>query len=247
MKALRTASLVKEYRPWLSRNGGRRVVDGVDVKVNRGEVVGLLGPNGAGKTTSFYMIVGLVRPTAGRVFLGDEDITDWPMYRRARRGVGYLSQEPSVFRKLSVEQNLDAILETLTISQEEQRGRRERLLTDLNLVGVRTQMAYTLSGGERRRLEIARALTTEPEFLLLDEPFSGIDPIRVSEIQQIILALKKKGLGILMTDHNVRETLSVVDRAYLICEGRVEREGTSDFLMNDPKSREIYLGPRFRM
>ena len=247
MTLLRTESLVKEYRPWFGTNHGRRVVDGVDLRVNQGEIVGLLGPNGAGKTTSFYMIVGIVRPTSGYVFLGKDDMTRWPMYRRARQGLGYLAQEPSVFRKLTVEQNLDAILETLSLTEEERQERREQLLRDLNLTSLRDQLAYTLSGGERRRLEISRALTTKPLFLLLDEPFSGIDPIRVNEIQQILLKLKEKGLGILMTDHNVRETLAVVDRAYLICEGKVLREGTSEFLLKDTVSRDLYLGHRFTL
>jgi lipopolysaccharide export system ATP-binding protein len=237
---LHTAKLVKVY-------GGRRVVDGVDINVRRGEVVGLLGPNGAGKTTTFYMTVGLVKPNGGKVFFDGEDITHVPMHRRARMGIGYLSQEPSVFRKLTVEENIMAILETLPLSEEERKFRLDYLLEELDIGELRNNKAYTLSGGERRRLEITRALVTSPKLMLLDEPFSGVDPIAVYEVQQIIAGLRNKGLGILVTDHNVRETLSIVDRAYLICEGKVEREGSSEFLINDPKSRELYLGPRFSM
>jgi lipopolysaccharide export system ATP-binding protein len=237
---LRTDELVKIYR-------GRRVVNGVNITVRRGEVVGLLGPNGAGKTTTFYMTVGLIRPNAGRVFFDNQDITRLPMHLRARRGIGYLSQEPSVFRKLTVEDNILAILETLPLSAKERRSRLDSLLEELDIKSLAKNKAYTLSGGERRRLEITRALVTSPKLMLLDEPFSGVDPIAVYEVQQIIADLKRKGLGILVTDHNVRETLSIVDRAYLICEGKVEREGTSEFLIDDPKSRELYLGPRFRM
>jgi lipopolysaccharide export system ATP-binding protein len=237
---LRTEKLVKIY-------GGRRVVDGVDINVKRGEVVGLLGPNGAGKTTTFYLTVGLVRPNGGKVFFDGKEITHVPMHRRARMGIGYLSQEPSVFRKLTVEQNIMAILETLPLSDEERKFRLDYLLEELDIAELRKNKSYTLSGGERRRLEITRALVTSPKLMLLDEPFSGVDPIAVYEVQQIIAGLRNKGLGILVTDHNVRETLSIVDRAYLICEGKVEREGNSDFLINDPKSRELYLGPRFSM
>ncbi|HUK81207.1 MAG TPA: LPS export ABC transporter ATP-binding protein [Verrucomicrobiae bacterium] len=237
---LHTEALVKVY-------GGRRVVDGVDINVKRGEVVGLLGPNGAGKTTTFYMTVGLVKPNGGKVFFDGKEITHVPMHRRARLGIGYLSQEPSVFRKLTVEENILAILETLPLTDEERKFRLDYLLQELDIEPLRRNKAYTLSGGERRRLEITRALVTAPKLMLLDEPFSGVDPIAVYEVQQIIAELKRKGLGILVTDHNVRETLSIVDRAYLICEGKVEREGTSEFLINDPKSRELYLGPRFSM
>ena len=237
---LHTEGLVKTY-------GGRRVVNGVDINVKHGEVVGLLGPNGAGKTTTFYMTVGLVRPNGGRVFFEGAEITRLPMHRRARLGMGYLAQEPSVFRKLTVEENILAILETLPLTREERQVRLDYLLNELAIAPLRKNKAYTLSGGERRRLEITRALVTAPKLLLLDEPFSGVDPIAVYEVQQIIAELKKKGLGILITDHSVRETLSIVDRAYLICEGKVEREGTSEFLINDPKSRELYLGPRFSM
>jgi len=235
-----TRELVKEYRK-------RRVVNGVNLTVNQGEIVGLLGPNGAGKTTSFYMITGLIRPTAGQVFFKGRDVTRAPMYRRARMGMGYLSQEPSIFRRLTVEENVMAILETLPISRHERRQRCEFLLEELKIGYLARQKAYTLSGGERRRLEITRALVTSPSLILLDEPFSGVDPLAVYDVQQIIMELKERGLGILITDHNVRETLAVVDRAYLICEGKVLREGTSSFLINDEVSRELYLGPRFSM
>ena len=237
---IQTHGLVKQY-------GGRRVVNGVDIHVRAGEVVGLLGKNGAGKTTTFYMIVGLVPPTEGHVFMGDEDVTRMPMYRRARRGIGYLPQEESIFRKLSVEENLLAILETLPMSEEDRDRRCDELLRDFGLEHVRENIAITLSGGEKRRVTIARALVTQPNLLLLDEPFSGVDPMAVHDIQEIILHLKQRGLGVLITDHNVRETLSVVDRAYIIDEGRVLSEGTRDFLLNDPVAREIYLGHRFTM
>lgn len=233
-------NLVKTYHR-------RNVVNGVDLKVAPGEIVGLLGPNGAGKTTSFYMIVGLVRPTQGEVYFRGVNVTHMPMFRRARMGMGYLSQEPSVFRRLTVEENVMAILETLPLSPQERRDRLEMLLDELKIGYLAKQKAYTLSGGERRRLEITRALVTNPSLILLDEPFSGVDPLAVYDVQQIIMDLKRRGLGILVTDHNVRETLAVVDRAYLICEGKVLREGTSDFLINDPVSRELYLGPRFSM
>lgn len=225
----------------------KRVVNGVHLTVKPGEIVGLLGPNGAGKTTSFYMIVGLIHPNEGRVMFMGEDVTDVPMYRRARMGMGYLSQEPSIFRRLTVEQNVMAILETLPLSARERRERLAFLLDELKIAHLAGQRAYTLSGGERRRLEITRALVTSPSLILLDEPFSGVDPLAVYDVQQIIIALKERGLGILITDHNVRETLAVVDRAYLICEGKVLREGTRDFLINDKVSRELYLGPRFSM
>ena len=237
---LQTDGLVKVY-------GGRRVVDGVNINVKRGEVVGLLGPNGAGKTTTFYMTVGLVKPNAGRVYFDGRDVTHKPLHKRARLGIGYLSQEPSVFRKLTVEENILAILETMPLTAQERKYRLDYLLEELDIEPLRKNKAYTLSGGERRRLEITRALVTAPKLMLLDEPFSGVDPIAVYDVQQIIAELKRKGLGILVTDHNVRETLSIVDRAYLICEGKVEREGTSEFLINDAKSRELYLGPRFSM
>ncbi|MBM3887739.1 MAG: LPS export ABC transporter ATP-binding protein [Verrucomicrobia bacterium] len=239
-QVLSSKGLVKAYR-------GQRVVNGVDITVNAGEVVGLLGPNGAGKTTCFYMIVGLLRPTAGRVFLEGRDITRLPMYRRARQGIGYLSQEPSIFRKLTVEENIMAILETLPVSRRERKLRLQYLLEELDIAALAKHRAYTLSGGERRRLEITRALVTSPKLLLLDEPFSGVDPIAVYEVQQIIKRLRDKGLGLLVTDHNVRETLSIVDRAYLIYQGKVVSEGTSEFLINDPTSRKLYLGPEFNM
>jgi len=237
---IQTRGLVKQY-------GGRRVVDGVDIHVHPGEVVGLLGKNGAGKTTTFYMIVGLVPPTEGHVYLGDEDVTRMPMYRRARRGIGYLPQEESIFRKLTVEENLLAILETLPLTEEERDARCDELLKDFGLEHVRENVAITLSGGEKRRVTIARALVTSPSLLLLDEPFAGVDPMAVHDIQEIILKLKNKGMGILLTDHSVRETLSSVDRAYIINDGRVLSEGTREFILNDPIAREIYLGHRFSM
>jgi lipopolysaccharide export system ATP-binding protein len=237
---LRTEKLVKIY-------GGRSVVNGVDIQVRKGEVVGLLGPNGAGKTTSFYMMVGLVRPNSGTVWFQGEDVTDYPMYRRARMGMGYLPQEESIFRKLTVEENIMAILETQKLSKKERRQRCEELLTQFGIEHLAKNVALTLSGGEKRRLTIARSLVTNPSLLMLDEPFSGVDPIAVYDVQQIIENLKASGLAILITDHNVRETLSVVDRAYLIFEGRVESQGTKDFLINDPISRQLYLGERFQM
>jgi lipopolysaccharide export system ATP-binding protein len=237
---IQTRGLVKQY-------GGRRVVNGVDIHVRTGEVVGLLGKNGAGKTTTFYMIVGLLTPTEGHVYMGDEDVTHMPMYRRARRGIGYLPQEESIFRKLTVEENLLAILETLPMTEDERDARCDELLRDFGLEHVRENVAITLSGGEKRRVTIARALVTSPTLLLLDEPFSGVDPMAVHDIQEIILHLRERGLGVLITDHNVRETLSVVDRAYIIDEGRVLSEGSREFLLNDPIAREIYLGHRFSM
>ncbi|MCK4564295.1 MAG: LPS export ABC transporter ATP-binding protein [Verrucomicrobia bacterium] len=237
---IQTERLVKAYK-------GRKVVQEVDVNVRPGEIVGLLGPNGAGKTTSFYMIVGLVRPTAGKVFFNGKNVTSVPMYKRARMGMGYLSQEPSIFRKLTVRDNVMSILETLPISGKERRKRLEFLLEELKISHLASQRAYTLSGGERRRLEITRALVTNPSIILLDEPFSGVDPLAVNDVQDIVRDLKEKGLGVLITDHNVRETLAVVDRAYLMCEGKVLREGDREFLVNDEVSRELYLGPRFSM
>jgi len=225
----------------------RRVVDDVSLSVRKGEIVGLLGPNGAGKTTTFHMIVGLIKPDGGKIVFRGREVTSLPMYKRARIGMGYLSQEPSVFRKLTVEENVLAILETLDLSPGEQRSRLTTLLGDLGLDKVAKQKAYTLSGGERRKLEISRALVTEPSLMMLDEPFSGVDPLAVNDIQQIITGLRDRGLGILITDHNVRETLAVVDRAYLLYEGKVLREGESTFLINDEKSRELYLGHGFRM
>jgi lipopolysaccharide export system ATP-binding protein len=227
--------------------GGRAVVNGINLNVSAGEIVGLLGPNGAGKTTSFYMIVGLVRPNSGKVIFSGKDVTNYPMYKRARLGMGYLPQEESIFRKMTVEQNIMAILETLPLSKHERRQRCEQLLHQFGIERIAKNTALTLSGGEKRRLTIARSLVTKPKLLMLDEPFSGVDPIAVYDVQQIIVNLRKLGLAIMITDHNVRETLSIVDRAYLNFEGRVESEGTKDFLLNDPISRQLYLGERFKM
>ena len=240
MTKLETREISKAYR-------GRRVVDGVSVSVQRGEVVGLLGPNGAGKTTSFYIIVGLISPDSGRILVDDEDITDLPMYQRARRGISYLPQEPSVFRKLTVEENLLAILETLRVRARERREMLDRLITQLGLERVRRSQGYMLSGGERRRVEIARSLVINPSFLLLDEPFSGIDPIQVLELQRIIFDLKRSGIGILVTDHNVRETLVVTDRAYIINNGRIFRAGSPEALGRDPEVKRVYLGESFTL
>ena len=237
---LRTQGLLKIY-------GRRAVVNGVDIQLGSGEIVGLLGPNGAGKTTSFYMIAGLVRPDGGSVIFQGEDVTDFPMHRRARMGMGYLPQEESIFRKLSVEENLLAILETQPLSKKERKNRCEELLNQFGITHVAKQLALTLSGGEKRRLTIARSLVTNPLLLMLDEPFSGVDPIAVADVQQIVAGLREAGLAILITDHNVRETLSIVDRAYLIFEGRVETQGTKEFLVNDPVARRVYLGEGFRM
>lgn len=235
-----TGNLVKEYH-------GRRVVNGVSVSVAAGEIVGLLGPNGAGKTTTFNMVVGVVRPDQGHVNFLEHDITRLPMHKRARLGIGYLTQEPSVFRKLSVEENILAILETCKMSRAEREVRLKYLLEELDLTPIRKSKAYQLSGGEKRRLEITRALVTSPKLLLLDEPFSGIDPIAVFEVQKIVRRLKERGLGILITDHNVRETLKLIDRGYIIHKGQVLVAGSAEFLANDPKAREIYLGPEFNM
>ncbi len=240
MSSLTSDKLVKIYHR-------HTVVNGVTITVNANEIVGLLGPNGAGKTTTFYMITGLVKPNGGRVLFDDEDITGLPMYRRARKGIGYLPQEPSIFRKLTVSQNIMAILEYMHLTKSQRKERLEKLLDDLDIKHIAGSMGYNLSGGERRRVEIARALVTEPKFILLDEPFSGIDPITVEEIQKIIYRLKDKGLGILVTDHNVRETLAITDRAYIIYEGNILKSGTSEFLANDPETREIYLGEKFRL
>jgi lipopolysaccharide export system ATP-binding protein len=237
---LQTDKLVKIY-------GGRAVVNGVDINVKRGEIVGLLGPNGAGKTTSFYMIVGLVRPNSGRVFFEGKDVTGMPMYQRARAGMGYLPQEESIFRKLTVEQNIMAVLETTKMSKAQRKARCEELLQQFGIEHIAKNEALTLSGGEKRRLTIARSLVTSPSLLMLDEPFSGVDPIAVFDVQQIVTNLRESGLAILITDHNVRETLSIVDRAYLIFEGRVESEGSKDFLLDDPVSRKLYLGESFQM
>jgi len=235
-----TGNLVKEYH-------GRRVVNGVSIAVAPGEIVGLLGPNGAGKTTTFNMVVGVVRPDEGHVNFQEHDITRLPMHLRARLGIGYLTQEPSVFRKLTVEENILAILETCKLSRAERDVRLKYLLEELDLTPIRKSKAYQLSGGEKRRLEITRALVTSPKLLLLDEPFSGIDPIAVYEVQKIVRRLKERGLGILITDHNVRETLKLIDRGYIIHKGQVLVEGSAEFLANDPQAREIYLGPEFNL
>ncbi|WP_298037081.1 LPS export ABC transporter ATP-binding protein [uncultured Desulfuromonas sp.] len=232
--------LSKAYR-------GRQVVRGVDLEVSSGEVIGLLGPNGAGKTTSFYMMVGLVRPDQGRVFLDDKELTDLPMYQRARSGISYLPQEASVFRRLTVEENLLAILETLGISGAERQERKERLLEDFRLSHVAKSHGYALSGGERRRVEIARALVIEPAFILLDEPFAGIDPIAVSDIQNIIFGLKERGIGVMISDHNVRETLGVCDKAYILNEGEILEFGEPARIAESPRAREIYLGESFQL
>jgi lipopolysaccharide export system ATP-binding protein len=240
MPNLRTQDLTKTY-------GGRTVVRSVSLQVASGEVVGLLGPNGAGKTTTFYMTVGLTSPDKGRVFLDDEDVTDDPMYVRARKGIGYLPQEPSIFRGLTVEQNVLAILETLNMNGAERRQRAKELLAELNLTSLANSPAYTLSGGERRRAEITRALVMSPRFILLDEPFAGIDPIAVTDIQQIIFHLKSRGIGVLITDHNVRETLRITDRAYIVADGVIFKNGTPDQLAADEDVRRIYLGADFRL
>lgn len=240
MHTLQTAELTKSYR-------GRKVVDNVSVRVKQGEVVGLLGPNGAGKTTTFYMIVGMITPDSGRVMLDDHDLTQLAMYQRAQKGISYLPQEASVFRKLSVEDNLMAILQTLRLNRRERLDRMDRLIEQLGLEQVRKSKGYVLSGGERRRVEIARSLVISPSFLLLDEPFSGIDPIQVLELQKIIFDLKNSGIGILMTDHNVRETLAVTDRAYIINNGRIFRSGSPESLGNDADVRRVYLGEHFSM
>ncbi|MEA2012559.1 MAG: LPS export ABC transporter ATP-binding protein [Verrucomicrobiota bacterium] len=235
---LNVKNLIKAYH-------GKRVVNQVSFNVKPGEIVGLLGPNGAGKTTTFYMTVGLIPPDGGEIFFNGKNISHLPMYKRAREGIGYLSQEPSIFRKLTVKKNILAILETLEMTKREREDRLAELLDELKLTRLADQQAITLSGGERRRLEITRALVTNPSFIMLDEPFSGVDPISVQEVQNIIIDLRDKGLGILITDHNVRETLAVVDRAYLICEGEIICEGDCDYLINDEKVRKVYLGPRF--
>jgi lipopolysaccharide export system ATP-binding protein len=240
MLKLQAVELNKSYR-------GRKVVDDVELEIGQGEVVGLLGPNGAGKTTTFYILVGLARPDSGRVILNGEEITDLPMYLRARSGISYLPQEPSVFRQLTSEENLLAVLETLPLSPEQQRDRLEELLALMGLETVRTSKAYMLSGGERRRLEIARSLTLEPSFILLDEPFSGIDPLTVKDLQEIIRNLAQSGIGVLITDHNVRETLTVTDRAYILKSGKIFRKGRPEDLSNDSEVRRVYLGDHFRL
>jgi len=240
MHLLEIKGLTKSY-------DGREVVKGVDFLVKRGEIIGLLGPNGAGKTTTFYMIVGIIPPNSGKIIFDNNDITTLPIHERARYGIGYLAQEPSVFRKLTVEENIMSILETLPVNKAERKRRLKVLLEELNISSLAKNKAYTLSGGERRRLEITRALVTNPSFILLDEPFSGIDPIVVNEAQEIIKELKARGIGILLTDHNVRETLSITDRAYLIAEGKILISGTASELIDNPKARQIYLGEKFRM
>ncbi|MEE9258436.1 MAG: LPS export ABC transporter ATP-binding protein [Nitrospinaceae bacterium] len=238
VEGLRTTNLVKAYRK-------REVVKKVSIEVQRGEIVGLLGPNGAGKTTTFYMVVGLTRPDGGTVMLGDDDVTHYPMHLRARKGVSYLPQEPSVFRKLTVEENIVAVLETLDLPGFERKKRARALMRELNILHIKNAKAYTLSGGERRRVEISRALATSPMFILLDEPFAGIDPIAVADIQSIIAQLKKKGIGVLITDHNVRETLSITDRAYIINEGEIISSGLPSEVARDEKVKKIYLGDQF--
>ncbi len=246
MRCLTAEQLVKSYQR-------RCVVNDVSIRVEEGEVVGLLGPNGAGKTTTFYMIVGMIRPQSGKIIIEDsesgerEDITAWPMYRRARRGIGYLAQEPSIFRKMTVEENLMAILETMPLSKKERRERMASYLEDFGISHLARKKAYTLSGGERRRTEISRVLVTDPSFILLDEPFAGIDPIAVEDIQEMIRRLKDRRLGILITDHTVRETLQITDRAYIMADGAILKSGTAEFLANDPEARRIYLGERFRL
>ena len=229
------------------RYGKKVVVNGISLDVHKGEIVGLLGPNGAGKTTTFYMITGMIRPNGGQVYLEKENITSLPMYKRARLGIGYLSQEPSVFRRLSVEDNLRLILQTMNLSRKEVSLRIEKYLDDLSITHIRKRKGYQLSGGERRRTEICRALLTDPDFMLLDEPFSGIDPIAVEEIQNIVTDLKRRGIGVLITDHNVHETLSITDRAYLLFEGKIFIEGSSEYLANDPDARKLYFGDKFRL
>ena len=237
---LRCTDLVKSY-------GKRRVVDRVSIEISKGETVGLLGPNGAGKTTTFYMIVGMIHPNSGKIFLDDQEITGLPMYRRARMGIGYLPQEASVFRRLTVEENILAILETLPLNRRERKERCEQLLEDLGVSRVAKSKAFTLSGGERRRVEICRALVTNPGFMLLDEPFAGVDPLAVEDIQRIVADLKTRGIGVLITDHNVHETLSITDRAYLLYEGTVLKSGTAEFLANDEEARKLYFGDKFRL
>ena len=242
-----TAAAVLAGRALVKSYGSRRVVDGIDVHVQNGEIVGLLGPNGAGKTTTFYMLVGMIKPDSGAVLLGDDDISRLPMYRRARKGVGYLPQEPSVFRRLTVEDNILAILETMQLDRDARHARLESLIAEMSLDAVRRNRCSQVSGGERRRVEIARALATDPRFLLLDEPFSGIDPIAVADIQHVVAQMRDRGIGVLITDHNVRETLRITDRAYIMFEGRILLSGTAPDLAADPEARKIYLGERFQL
>ncbi|MDX9923667.1 MAG: LPS export ABC transporter ATP-binding protein [Ignavibacteriaceae bacterium] len=237
---LKSENLKKIYKK-------RTVVDNVSVNVQQGEVVGLLGPNGAGKTTTFYMIVGMIKPNGGEVYLNSKEITDEPMYKRAKMGVGYLPQEASIFRKLTVEDNILAILQMLDISKTERKEKLEKLIEELGLNHVRKNIGYQLSGGERRRCEIARALANDPDFILLDEPFAGVDPIAVEDIMQIVANLRHKGIGILITDHNVHETLSIVDRAYILISGKIFKEGTAQFLAEDPEVKKLYLGEKFKL
>ena len=238
--ALHAKNLLKVY-------GKRKVVNKVSLDVKQGEIVGLVGPNGAGKTTSFYMITGLIRPDKGKIFLDDDNITSLAMYKRARRGIAYLPQEPSIFRKMTVENNLLAIMEALKFPKEERKRRAAQLMEELGISHIAKSKAYNLSGGERRRTEIARALVNNPRFILLDEPFAGVDPIAVEDIQNIVQRLKEKNIGVLITDHNVHETLSITDHAYLLYEGRILKEGNSEFLANDPEARKLYLGDKFRL
>ena len=240
MIVLRMEGMWKHYRK-------RPVVRDVSIEVNPGEVVGLLGPNGAGKTTTFYMAIGFVRPDSGKVFLGEKNISKLAMYRRARLGIGYLAQEASVFRKMTVEENITSILQFQKLSRKARKQRLEELLEELDIGHLRNNKAFTLSGGERRRVEITRALVTNPKFILLDEPFAGIDPIAVEDIQKIIKRLNERGLGVLITDHNVRETLSICDKAYIMCDGSILKSGTAEFLANDEEARRIYLGEKFRL
>ena len=240
MTTLKTKNLVKTY-------GKRKVVNDVCLEAHKGEIVGLLGPNGAGKTTTFYMITGMIRPNSGEIFLDGKNITNVAMYRRAQLGIGYLAQESSVFRKLTVENNLKLILEMMKLSKIEIQEETDRLLEELKITHIRKNMAITLSGGERRRTEIARVLASKPNFILLDEPFAGIDPIAVEDIQTIVKDLKKKGIGVFITDHNVHETLSITDRSYLLFEGKILKEGTADFLANDPEAKRLYLGEKFTL
>ncbi len=242
-----TGSSVLYSRELQKRYKKRYVVNGVSVDVKQGEVVGLLGPNGAGKTTTFYMMVGMIKPNSGRVFIDGTEITKLPMYRRARLGIGYLPQEASIFRKLSVEDNIMAVLEYRKMTRAERKERCEHLLDELGISSIRKTLGYALSGGERRRTEIARALATGPKFMLLDEPFAGIDPLAVEDLMKIVVNLKSRGIGVLITDHNVHETLSIVDRAYLLFEGKILKSGTSEFLANDPEARRLYLGESFKL
>jgi len=237
---LRVSDLKKRY-------GKKIVVDGINLELKKGEIVGLLGPNGAGKTTTFYMITGMIQPNKGRISLGEEDITDLPMYKRARKGIGYLAQEPSIFSKLTVEDNLRLVLEMTNLPKTVQKEKLEKILEDLSITAIRKSKGYNLSGGERRRVEISRALVIDPDFILLDEPFAGIDPIAVEDIQGIIHSLKKRGIGVLITDHNVRETLSVTDRAYLLYDGSILMSGTAASLADDPEARKLYLGEKFKL